>query len=197
MSSPPDAFEIHEIHEYAPGPLNIYGESPNQPAPEVAVQDLRLERAPEINTSSPASEDSDDHYTSNDNDDGLGAIADLCRDKHLFCMVEECRYWHTNSKQIKRHRDRHFYDRGFGYLCPNQTDTCPRPGHRFSRSDAVNVHCKKFKKCGEILKAKNRVVQHLGTPAMTKDLRPYDPNFHIPYKKYDGRNQRSGRKSQN
>jgi len=192
---PPDALETHQVHECTTGSFNICGGSQDQPVPEVAVQDARLERVPELSTSTPASEDSYDHCGSNGNDDGFGAVVGLCGDDPLFCMVGDCRYWHTDPKQIGRHRDRHFSDRG--YLCPNQTDTCPSRGHRFSRSDAVNVHCKTYKMCGDSLEANNRVIQRWGSPVAGDDLRKYDPNFHIPYKFFDGRNGRSGRKCQN
>lgn len=193
---PPDALETHQVHECATGPFNTYQGSPDQPAPEVTVQDVRLERVPELSTSSPASEDSDDHRGSNDDDDDddPGTVADPDGDKPLYCMVGDCRYWHTDPKQIGRHRDSHFLDRG--YLCPNQTDTCPSRGRLFIRSDTVNVHCKTYIMCGNSLEAKNRVIQRWGSPVAGNDLREYDPNFHIPYKNFDGRNGRSGRKSQ-
>ena len=163
-------------------------------AHEAVVQEV-LELVLGPSTSSPVFEDSYDQWGSNGNGDDCGTIADLDGEEPAFCMVGDCRYWHMDPKQIRRHRDSHFSDR-FGYLCPNQEGTCPSLGLHFRRRDSVNAHCKRYKACGDALKTNDRIIQCWGTPAAETDLRSYDPNFDIPYKKFDGRNGRSSRKSQ-
>ena len=160
---------------------------------ETAVQDV-LELIPGPGTSSPVFEDSYGQCGGNDNDD-FGMIADLYGEEPVFCMVGDCRYWHTDPKQVRRHRDSHFLDR-FGYLCPNQENTCPSLGLHFRRRDSVQAHCRRYKACGDILKGNSQIIPCQGTPAAEADLRPYNPNFHIPYKRSDGRSRRSGRKGQ-
>jgi len=107
-----------------------------------------------------------------------------------FCRVGGCRYWHTEPKQIWRHRDGHFSDR-HGYLCPNRTGTCRNPGWDFRRSDAVIVHCRGSLECTRALEDNRGKIPCWGTPASEEDLRPEDRRFHIPYEAFDGRTRRS------
>ena len=124
--------------------------------------------------------------------DGSGdslITADLQSDVPVFCQVGRCRYWHTDRKQVKRHRDLHFSGR-FWWLCPNETGTCPSPMWHFRRKDSVIKHCRKHPRCGVELEAKERNVRRQGEWASENDLAPYDPTFHIPYRNFDGRTRR-------
>ena len=112
-------------------------------------------------------------------------------EKPIFCRVGECLYWHTDMNQVKRHRDSHFQYR-YGFLCPNKTDTCPSIGSTFRRRDAVSAHCKRFPVCGNFLEANGGLIQSWGTPATEDDLQPYDPDFHKPYKAFDGQTRKGG-----
>jgi len=67
-----------------------------------------------------------------------------------------CRYWRTDPRQVKRHRDTHFEHR-FSFVCPNEF-TCPSRGGSFRRRDAVSVHRKRSLPCGEVLQANQGVI---------------------------------------
>ena len=122
--------------------------------------------------------------------DDLWAVADLDGEAPHFCRVGRCLYWHTELKQVKRHRDTHFGDR-YGWLCPNQTDSCKSQGADFRRRDAVNAHCRSRPECLEVLKANGGKIEYWGTPANDQDLVRYDPGgLHIPYRISDGRGRR-------
>lgn len=113
-------------------------------------------------------------------------LADLRGDYPIFCRVGYCHYWHTDPKQVKWHRDGHFCDR-FGYLCPNQAGTCPSSG-KYKRKDGVTTHCKRSPECERALQANNGEIKQWGTAPNERDLVPYDPTFHKPYRSCDGRN---------
>jgi len=100
-------------------------------------------------------------------------VANLDEKQPIFCRVGECRYWHTDLKRIKQHRDSHLWN--LGYLCPNQKDNCPHSETIFTRRDAVISHCKQFPVCGKFLEANGGII-----PRPEEGLRPYDPNFHKP-----------------
>ena len=121
----------------------------------------------------------------------VNTIAELGGEEPVFCKVGDCLYWHTDPKQVKRHRNDHFWYR-HSYLCPNQTDTCPHLGSDFRRREAVNAHCKRFSTCGDFLEANGGIIRRWGTPVTEQELRPYDPNFHKPYEIFDGRTGHSG-----
>ena len=121
------------------------------------------------------------------------AVADLHGEEAIFCRVANCRYWHTDPRQVRRHRDTHFGHR-FGFVCPNEF-TCPSQGGNFRRRDAVNAHCKRSPLCGEALKANQGEILSWGTPTTEEDLRPRDPEFDVPYMRFDGRTGRSGGKT--
>ena len=78
------------------------------------------------------------------------AVADLRGDVPHFCRMGGFFYWHTEPKQVKRHRDTHVSDR-YGWLCPNWTGTCPSLGGNFRRRDAVHAHCRRSLACASVL----------------------------------------------
>ena len=164
------------------------------------VQGVRPETVPEPSTSGCTFGDGcgaigDETGESNGKDSDSWTIADLRWEKPIFCRVANCPYWHTELKQVKRHRDGHFWGR-CGFFCPNRADTCPRLGKSFKRRDAVNVHCRKSPVCADVLEANNGGIHRWGTPVTEGDLRPYNPKFHVPYKIFDGRTGRSCGKGQ-
>lgn len=167
--------------------FNPSGGLPHQPPLEAAGQ-VGPDTAPELDSSDHDYKGGGIGGTGSDggNETDPGAIANLYGDVPGFCRVKRCPYWHTDPKQLKRHRDNHFLDR-HGYRCPNQTNTCPSPGWNYRRRDAVNVHCKRFEACGRALEANQGKIMYWGTPATERDLIPEDPSFHIPYKRFDGR----------
>jgi len=162
----------------------------------VTVQDVRQVPLLEPGSRGQAFEDDHDrggvdrNSSSNSGDCDCWTVADLRREVPTFCRVGTCRYWHTDFRQVKRHRDTHFEHR-FGFLCPNQA-ACPSQGGDFRRCDGVGAHCKRFPLCGEVLKANGGRIQRWGNPATEEDLWPRNPMFHIPYKKFDGRTGRGG-----
>ena len=112
------------------------------------------ESVPGPRTSSQVSEDGYGYDA-----DDLEAVAGLRDRSPVFCRVELCLYWHTDSKQVRRHRNSHFPGR-LGYLYPNKTSTCTGQGHGFKRRDAVKVHCRRSTECGRALLANNgRILQ--------------------------------------
>ena len=123
----------------------------------------------------------------NDNISKLWTVVNLRGEVAHFCRVGPCIYWHTDLKQIKRHRDTHFEAR-YGWLCPNQTIACPWFGKNFRRRDQVHSHCKRFSQCRETLIRNGGKVECRGSPADDRDLVPYDPKYHVPYWGSDGRN---------
>jgi len=120
-------------------------------------------------------------------------VADLGEMAPVFCRVGDCRYWHTDPKTVKRHRDNHFQD-GHVYLCPNQTGTCPALGGTFKRRDAVGVHCKRHPVCRKFLEANGGIISRRVVIVTEDELRPHDPNFHKPYEIFDGRTGRGDAK---
>lgn len=175
------------------------GGSPGLYTPKVTVQDARQVSLSEPGSRGRVFEDGhgwsgvDGTGGSDNKDCDCWAVADLHGEEPIFCRVRTCRYWHTDPRQVRRHRDNHFEHR-YGFVCPNQA-TCPSLGGNFRRRDAVGVHCKRSPLCGDALKANGRRIQHWGTPATEEDLRSYDPNIHIPYKMFDGRTGRGGGKA--
>ena len=108
-----------------------------------------------------------------------GAVLDLGNKTPIFCRVGSCLYWHTDLKQVRRHRDGHFGDR-YGYLCPNDAETCRKKGESFRRRDGVIAHCRTSPACAAALAFKGKKILHWGSPATDEDLVPYDPEFHKP-----------------
>ena len=142
--------------------------------------------------------DEEGHSGSHDTNDASGSGSDNASDPLVldlrgqvprFCLVGQCLYWHTSATQVKRHRDTHFVDR-YGWLCPNQTDTCRNRGGDFNRRDGVKAHCAKFPACREAFRANGGRVECWGTPANYGDLVPYNPQVHLPYRTSDGRKQK-------
>lgn len=194
-------FEGYQEHDFSPSPFDAPSGYLDQPAPEAAFQEVGPQPVPGSGTSSDGQGDDDDDADADadadaddgddDNDDdesNPGTVVDLRGEVPHFCRVGDCRHWHTELKQIKRHRDAHFEDR-YGWMCPNQT-TCPSGGGNFRRKDAVNVHCRKHRGCSEALRANGGRIDRWGIPANEGDLVPYDPTFHIPYRGSDLRTRR-------
>ncbi|KAF9643649.1 hypothetical protein BDM02DRAFT_1374627 [Thelephora ganbajun] len=170
--------------------------------PEVAFQEAGLGSAPEAGASSHVLGGGYNAYDNVYPEGGdeerstkYETVASFGNKVPLFCRVGECLYWHTDPKQVRRHRNSHIEDH-FGFLCPNQTITCPRLGRDFRRKDGVNVHCWKYPTCGEALRANKGKIRRWGTLPGKQELRPYDPAFHKPYRNFDGRTgHRTGRRS--
>jgi hypothetical protein len=117
-----------------------------------------------------------------------GELVDLRRDqKPFFCRVGQCLYWHTDAKQVRRHRGDHFSSRG-GWSCPNRSETCDKwlGGYSFKRKDSVQAHCRRSTACGVALQATNGVVPRWGVPVTGQDLVRYDPTVHKPYQRTCG-----------
>jgi len=172
--------------------------SPGQHTPKLTAQDVRNVPPLEPGTNGRASQDGhgwggiDGTGGSNDEDCNHWTVTDLLGEKPIFCRVGTCRYWHMDPRQVKRHRDTHF-ERRYSFLCPNRA-TCPSRGGSFRRRDGVGVHCKRSPQCGDALRANGGTIWLKGTPATEEDLQPYDPTFHIPYERFDGRTGRGGGK---
>jgi len=66
-------------------------------------------------------------------------VADLQGEVPLFCWVGRCQYWHTDRKQIKRHRDIDFP----GIRITSRSSAI---GLHFRYKDAVVEHCRKVSK---------------------------------------------------
>ena len=126
-------------------------------------------------------------YDGGNESDGILWTVVHPRDKepHFF-RVEQCTYWRMDSKQVWRHRITHFRHR-YGWLCPNQTDTCPWFRGDFGRRDEVNKHCRGSHVYSEALRVNGGEIKSWGVPAGDGDLVPYDPEYHVPYRVFDGR----------
>ena len=199
-SVPPssDVPEGQQEHVRTPVPFRQFWGSPGQHPLKVTVQDTRQMSVLEPGASGRVLEaayfwgGADQTGSSNHKGRNSWSVADLRGEEPFYCRVGDCRYWHTDSRQVKRHRDTHF-ERRYGFVCPNQA-TCPSRGGSFRRRDAVGAHCKRSPLCGDALEASNGMIWFWGTPATEGDLWPYDPKFHIPYKRFDGRTRRGGGK---
>ena len=200
-SVPPssDIPEQHREHVCTPVPFGGFWGSPGQHTPNVTLQDTRQMPHLGSGTTSRVFEDGhcwdgiDETCSSNDENCNPRMVTHLCREvASMFCRYRTCRYWHTDPRQVKRHRDTHFEHR-YGFVCPSQA-TCPSQGGNFRRRDAVGAHCKRFLLCGDALKAGGGLIWLRGVPATEEDLQPYDPKFHIPYERFDGRTGRGSRK---
>ena len=167
--------EAHQGHDAIPAPSDTPGEYLNHPTFEVAGCTNRDDYG-----------NSSDSNTANENGGGseydgvLWMVVHPCGKTHHFCRVGQCLYWHTDSKQIWRHRNAHFRGR-YGWLCPNRTDTCPNFKSDFARRDEVWEHCKKFSKCGDALRVNSGKIKCWGNPANNGDLVDYNPEYHISY----------------
>ena len=111
----------------------------------------------------------------------------LYLDERYFCRIGACQFWHTDIGQVKRHRNRVHRGGQQGFLCPNQTGTCISSGRSFARRDGVKLHCKKYQDCSAALAAKGSKIDAWGSFVTHRDLVPYDPDYHKPYRSSDGR----------
>lgn len=174
---------------YTPVPFGGIGGSPGQHTPKVPLLDP--------DTGSQVFED--DHGRGDivepGGSSGKGCnsrtIIDFRGEEPIFCWVRACRYWHTDPRQVMA--SKHPLRTSLRF-CMSEPSHLPQPGGDFRRPDAVGVHCKKYLPCGDALKANGGRIHHWGTLATEGDLQPYDPNFHIPYERFDGRTGRSGGK---
>lgn len=194
-----DNLEAYQRHDAASAPSDTLGGYPNRPTLEVISRtshdysnDHDYSNGVDNETAYGYSNvDNKNDYgypadVSNENDSDLRTVVDFRGGAPRFCRVGPCLYWHTVLKQVKRHRDTHFGVR-YGWLCPNRTETCSSFGGDFRRRDQVSTHCRKFPVCGKALRDNFVKIECWGVPANDGDLVPYDPEYHIPYRIFDGR----------